>query len=978
MPMAEAHVFALPPGVDFPRELVNGLIGRMRDEAPEAMARVWLYLNSGRMQRRVREEFDRHGARFLPRLALVSDLARQPLSGLAPAVSPLRRRLELARLTAELMRSLPSFEAGAGAFGLARSLGQLMAEMQIEGVTPEALERLDVAESHAEHWRRSLEFIRIVARYFEADTRPDAEARQRQAIENLVAEWQHTPTPERIIVAGSTGSRGATAVFMQAVARLPNGMIVLPGFDFSMPEQVWNSLCSSPIPTEDHPQYRFSRLQRELAIAPGEMTRWTAAPPHSEARNALVSLALRPAPVTDQWMQEGHRLGDLRPACAEVALIEASDPRQEATALALILREAAETGQSAALITPDRLLARRVAAMLDRWGIIPDDSAGEPLQQTAPGRFLRHVAGLQGRRLTIESLLVLLKHPLTATGSTLRGHHLRLTRELELYLRRHGPAFPDTATLAAWANTRDAEQTLWADWLGRVVDRFEPASEAAVSAWLETHLALAEMLAAGPAGAVEASELWLQEPGSACARIMSDLQREAGHGGLVSASDYSDLIDGLMGEEQVRATAAAHPGIAILGTLEARVQDRDLVILAGLNEGIWPAAPAPDPWLSRKMRLESGLLLPERQIGLAAHDFQQAIAARQVVLSRARRDSDAETVPSRWLNRLTNLLGGLADGNGPEALAGMRARGSRYLRLALALDRPEVLVPAQPRPAPRPPVEVRPRELPVTAIRTLIRDPYAIYAQRVLRLRPLDPIRPEPDARLRGQVLHEIVELFVRQWRTEDPEAAIARLMTLAQEVLEARIPWPSAQRLWLARIGRIASGLVADEVARRQRGAPALIEKSGSVPLENLDFILKAKPDRIDMLHDGTAHLFDYKSGKPPSDAEVLHFDKQLLLEAAMIQRGAFADIGPCEVSKMTYLRLGGMGETRDLGFGQEEVRETWDKLGRLIARYGKRTQGYAARRALQHSLDRSDYDHLSRFGEWELSDRSLDEDVG
>ncbi|MGD9916576.1 MAG: double-strand break repair protein AddB [Paenirhodobacter sp.] len=976
--MAEAHVFALPPGVDFPRELVVGLITRMQGEPPEAMARVRLYLNSGRMQRRVREEFDRHGARFLPRLALVSDLARQPLSGLAPAVPPLRRRLELARLTAELMRSLPSFEAGAGAFGLARSLGQLMAEMQTEGVTPDTLERLDVAENHAEHWRRSLDFIRIVARYFEADAHPDAEARQRLAIENLAAEWQHSPTTERIIVAGSTGSRGATALFMQAVATLPNGMIVLPGVDFSMPDHAWNSLYSSQIPLEDHPQYRFLHLLRALSLTPGDLKRWTETPPHSAGRNALISLALRPAPVTDQWMQEGQQLGDLGPACADVSLIEASDPRQEATALALALREAAETGQSAALITPDRLLARRVAAMLDRWGIIPDDSAGEPLQQTAPGRFLRHIARLQGRRLTIEALLVLLKHPLTATGSTLRGHHLRFTRELELHLRRQGPAFPDAATLSAWTEGKDPEQTLWASWLGAFIMRFEPSGDRSISAWLETHLSLAETLAAGPAGAVEASELWLQEPGRACARIMADLQMEAEHGGLVSASDYTDLIDGMLGEEQVRATAAAHPGIAILGTLEARVHGHDLVILGGLNEGIWPAAPAPDPWLSRKMRLDSGLLLPERQIGLSAHDFQQAIAARQVILSRARRDSDAETVPSRWLNRFTNLLGGLAKGHGPEALEAMRARGSRYLRMAMAVDRPDTLLPAQPRPAPRPPVEVRPRELPVTAIKTLIRDPYAIYARRILRLRPLDPLRPEPDARLRGQVLHEIVELFVRQWHEEEPEAAVARLMALAQEVLETRIPWPSAQRLWLARIGRIAMRLVEDEAARRARGRPALIEKSGSVSLENMDFTLNAKPDRIDILQDGTAHLFDYKSGKPPSDAEVLHFDKQLLLEAAMILRGAFADIGPREVSAMTYLRLGGAGETRDLGFGAEEIRETWDKLGRLIARYGNRAQGYAARRALQHSLEQSDYDHLSRFGEWELSDRAKGEDVG
>ncbi|SOC06630.1 double-strand break repair protein AddB [Rhodobacter maris] len=975
----EPKVFALPPGVDFARALVCGLVARLGDAPPEEMAQTRLYLNSGRMQRRVREEFDRLGTRFLPRLALVSDLARAPVPGLAPAMPPLGRKLELARLVDRLARGLPAFETGAGLFSLTDSLAGLMAEMQGEGVTPEVFERLDIRDSHAEHWRQSLRFIQIVARYFTAENASDPERRQRLVVESLARSWAEAPSDERIVIAGSTGSRGATRLFMQAVAALPRGALVLPGFDFDMPEPAWKALCSDAFPIEDHPQYRFLALLGALGMTPAQVARWSTAAPPAPARNALVSLALRPSPVTDQWMTEGQALENLPAACAGLTLIEAADPRQEALALALVLREAVERGEKAALITPDRMLTRRIAAALDRWGIVPDDSAGLPLSQSPPGRLIRHLARMLGRPLTLEGLLVILKHPLTATGAAARGTHLRFTRELELKLRRDGPAFPDPETIRAWGSANSPEGAVWGDWLAGVMTRLPAPPAQPVAAWLAQHLKVLEVLANGPDGTAAASELWLGAAGDMCRRLLAELGAEAEEALSLTAANYADLIDSLMAGAQTRNPRAAHPLVSFLGTLEARAHGADLVLLAGLNEKSWPEAPAPDPWLSRKMRLDSGLLLPERQIGLAAHDFQQAIAGPRVVLSRARRDAEAETVPARWLNRLVNLLGGLKDAGGPDALAQMQARGAHWRALAGALERPDAPVPPVPRPAPRPPVEARPRQLSVTAIKTLIRDPYAIYARHVLRLVPLEALTPEPDPRLRGEALHQMVERFVARFDPEQaPDAAIADLLILAEQSLKASVPWPSAQRLWLARIARIAPELVAQERARRAEGAPALVEEKGKITLKAPAFTLTARPDRIDLLRDGSAVVYDYKSGAPPSDAEVRHFDKQLPLEAAMITRGAFAALGPREVSAMRYIQLGGSGACREIALGREDVAQSWEGLHRLLARYLSPEQGFAARRALQKARGPSDYDHLSRFGEWDMIDLSCPEDVG
>ncbi len=972
-------VFALPPGADFPKLLVEGLVERLAGRPPEAMARVTLYLNTSRMLRSVRQSFDAQGAGLLPRLRLITDLGRDPLADLPPAVPPLRRRLELAQLVSRLVEQQRDFAPGAAVFDLADSLARLMDEMQGEGVPPEVLEAPDFAENHAVHWERSLKFIRIVARYFADDAAPDSEARQRRIIEALIKRWLDTPSADPVIVAGSTGSRGATQLFLQAVARLPHGAVVLPGFDFDMPEFAWNSLLSGPYPAEDHPQYRFLPLMQTLNLKPADIGAWHASEPPDPARNRLVSLALRPAPVTDQWMAEGAGLGPLGAATEHLTLIEAPGERAEAIAIALCLRKAAEDGKRAALITPDRNLTRRVTAALDRWGILPDDSGGQPLAQTAPGRLLRHTAALFGRKLTSETLLILLKHPLTATGGADRGNHLRYTRELELKLRRKGPPFPTGEDIKAWAAASgEATRYTWAEWVAAVFFGIEADHEISISTYVETHLALISALAAGPDGTADASELWREEAGQLSLRMMEELHREAGHGGDMRPADYASLIATLLGTGSVRRAEVTHPLIAIWGTLEARVQGAELVILAGLNDGVWPATPAPDPWLSRQMRLKAGLLLPERQVGLSAHDFQQAAAAPEVILSRAIRDSESETVPSRWLARLTNLLQGLPDQDGPAALQSMRDRGHAWLQLGVAMEATERVAPAT-RPAPRPPVEARPRELPVTGIERLIRDPYAVYARTILRLKPLDPLRPMPDARLRGKVLHRLVETFIKTRPDgESQDSARERLLKLAENVLDDEIAWPSARRLWLARLARIADSFVAKEKSRQAAGTPFVMERTGSVSLQNVDFTLTARPDRIDLLDDGRVHIYDYKTGTPPSDKKQRAFDKQLILEAAMAERGGFTELGPREVAGTTYIHLGGDGDEKPGAMEEGLFDAEWDRLGQLITAYLKRETGYIARRAVFETRRAGDYDHLARFGEWQMSDPATPEDVG
>lgn len=968
------RVFGIAPGVDFPAELVAGL--RARITTPQDMARVTLFVNTARMRRRITDIFTAGGPCLLPKLRLITDL--DALADLPAAISPLRRRLELAKVIAALLDAEPNLAPRNAVFDLAESLADLLDEMQGEGVPPQAIADLDVSK-HSEHWEKSQKFLKIISPLF-ADGL-GGEARRRAAVQQIAALWQDQPDPGPVIVAGSTGSRGTTALFMQAVARLPQGALVLPGYDTDLPPHVWAQM-DDVLTAEDHPQFRFRRLLDGLGLTPQDVGEWTKTPAPAPDRNRLISLSLRPAPITDQWLTEGPSLPDLITATQGITLVESATQRAEAGAIALILRDAAQRGVKAALISPDRNLTRQVTAALDRWSLLPDDSAGRPLALSAPGRYLRQIAALFVEPITPDRLLALLKHPLTASNAT-RGLHLKLTRDLELRLRRHGPAFPTAADIFTWAETQKTSGAEdWAQAIAPALTALQDRASRPLADHVTRHRHLAETLARGTDVAGQ-SGLWDREAGRAALALMDELLAESPHGGAVTAGEYRNLFDSLLQKGELREPVLSHPMIMIWGTIEARVQGADLVILGGLNDTIWPRLPQPDPWLNRDMRKKAGLLLPERQIGLSAHDYQQAMGARQVVITRALRNAESETVPSRWLNRLMNLLEGLPDNNGPEALAQMRARGGQWVQWATAMDLPSAAMRADPalqpahRPAPQPPVAARPAELPLTAIERLIRDPYDIYARYILRLRPLDPLRPQATALDRGIVVHRVLEQFVKDRPDgETRPQARARLMQLARDQLRQHIPFPAARALWLAKLDRAADHFL--EQDQRHNGQAQIVESQGRHRVDGLNFALFGTPDRIDRLPNGDLHLIDYKTGAPPTLEQQKRFSKQLLLAAAMAERGGFETLGPSTVGLITYIGLGAGEKAVETTITAEILDQEWAKLVTLIGHYLRRDTGYTARRALfEQRFDRS-YDHLSRFGEWQMSDHARPEPVG
>ena len=947
-PSSTPRIFALPVGCDFSHGLIGGLRARLNGAPPEAWASITVLVNTRRAQRRLQEILSANGASLLPDIQVIADLANGPDT--PDAKAHFERHLALADLIGAFLQAQPELGPKAAMFGLAEKLADLQDEMAGADVSFADLQDIDV-QGLSSHWARNLAFLDILNR-FEADL-PETmlasgEARLKAAVTALVARWQATPPKGPVIVAGSTGSRMVTATLMAAVADLPQGAVVLPGYDYTSPPNLWPHLG------EEHPQFGFTELSARLGFDPAEVPVWHEVCLQNPARNALLSLALRPAPVTPHWLADAPKLAPSLPeAMARVTLLNAPDARTEAIAIALRLREALSKGQKAALVTPDRTLTRRVATELSRWGIAPDDSAGHPGKLTAPGVFLRMVAAALGQPLAPVNLMEILKHPLCGKD---RPIHIRLARRFEAEVLRAGPLELDLSAFPDWAAKAEAES-----WLARLNTTLSPVEDPAsrpLKDWADLHRSTAEALAG--------ESLWDKEAGREVIKVFDTLALGENHATVYTASQYRALFATVLERIEVRDDPLqAHPDIAIWGTLEARVQSVDLVIVAGLNEGIWPKLSSHDPWLNRDMRRQVGLMLPERHIGLSAHDFQQALGAKEVVISRATREGEAPSVASRWVMRLQNLLGGMEGGKA--VLAEMEARGQRLLALAATLDRPEGAPQPAKRPCPAPPLSARPRKLSVTRIETLIRDPYAIYASHILRLYPLDTLTPEPDFLMRGTVVHDTLERFLQASMEALPDDPAALYDTCMEAALEA-VPWPAHRAKWRHHLMQAKGFFLETEAARRAEGLPFALEITGArvVKGQAFDVTITAKADRIDIGAGGTANIYDYKAGNPESVKKIRAFNVQLPLEGAIAEAQGFKGLKALHVGALELVYLG--KKTGVIRFDAEDkvMVDVWRRVVGFLNDYQVPEKGYAARLRPELISHPSDYDHLARRGEW------------
>ena len=993
-------VYTVPPYEPFVDALAGGILsGRavpLDPGDPLALSRLTILLPTRRASRALGDAFLRTArARALlpPRVYALEEtdegeegesasdddepgIGKQDGAALPNAISPLERRLTLAQLI-QRFRETASGGAltGAGsadqALRLAHSLARLLDEIQIARLNPERLADL-APQEYAVHWQLVLSFLKIIMDEWPAHLDEkgliDPRSRHDAVLSRLAKRWEEEPPAHPVIGAGSTGSRPATRDLLAVIARMPRGAVVLPGLDTQADDETWEAIG----PT--HPQYALKGLLAHIGVERGAVRPWPGGEDAEDggtarARSRLIADAMRPAETITAWRalppQGPEALRDLH-------RIDCASPQEEAGVIAIVMRRTLETpGRTAALVTMDRALARRVAAELRRWEIAVDDSAGVPLGETLPGAFLRLTARMIAEDAAPVPLLAALKHSLAAGGLAPRAWW-RSVRTMERAILRGPRPAPGFEGLAAALKGGDPAIGRWLVRLEKAASPFAAVMEgpnAALGALVQAHVEFAEWLAASD-DEEGAARLWSGEAGEQAARFVAGLADAASALPPVAPGHYPALLDALIEDHVVRPPFGRHPRLQIWGPLEARLQHADCMILGGLNEGTWPPAAAGDPWMSRPMRADFGLPPPELRIGLSAHDLVQCCGAAEVYLTRARRIEGTPTIPSRWLQRLDALLEGEPGGQ-----AALQAVEPAVLAWWAALDRPAEPPGPRPAPAPAPPVTARPRQLSVTRVETWIADPFSIYARNILRLKPLDPIDADPSAAERGSIIHRILDVFVREHPDALPADAEERLLALGRAQFEAAGARPGVLAFWWPRFERIARWFLETERGRRPAFQPLATEVEGVLDLDAPagSFSLTAKADRIDRTQAGALEIIDYKTGSVPPKKHVADGRRpQLSLEAAIAAAGGFAGVDTAEVAALAYWRLSGAetaGEITAIGGDADRLaREAADGLSALVARFDDPATPYhpVPRPALAPRWN--DYAHLARHKEWSV----------
>jgi ATP-dependent helicase/nuclease subunit B len=922
-----------------------------RADDPFALSDALVLLPNQRAKFALMDAFAKRlgGAALLPTIRAFGELDDQVdvwgADGLdldiAPAISPTARRLELAALIRKRAEVEGGIDDPSRALALADELCKLLeSAATVDEVRWDLLPKLADEVDLAKHWEASARFLDIVATFWPmrlaADGLEDPGARRSKILLALADTWTREAPGRAIVVAGSTGSVAATRRLMRAVAGLPRGVVVFPGLDGALDEEAWEAVG------DQHPQFALKETLAALGAKRDDVAPLGAEDERGRARGALMREALAPAEQTADWLKRLAAAGgaDFVARGAEgVSLIEAANEDEEAGAIALLMREALETpARTAALVTPDANLARRVEAKLARWGVLPIVSHGMPLRETPAGSLIELICDLARDEGDPVALAALMKHRLVTLAS------LEARTRLEHEGLRGARRFAGLAELAKLVHSPSA-----AALVAHIAEVLAPVG----AAMARETVSLADFADAVAKAAENAggAAIWSGRDGAAASTLLREAIEEGGALGEMEARLAPRALTRLMQGRETAPTEGGEARAVIWGPLEARLQRRDLMILGSLNEGVWPAPAPEDPFLSRPMRARLGLASLDARIGLAAHDFAQLANAPEVVLTRATRREGAPAVASRWLWRLETL-----------AKCAGRAidRNEAALAWARALDAPRA--PRAPKiPKPRPPAEARLLRISVTQVETLIRDPYAIYARRILGLDVLKPIGAKAHYAERGTAIHAALERFA------DGSDAALLLGLLDEELAKAGFP-PERRSAELARLAASVDAFLS--WLRERREGRVFSEIKGEMQLAG-GAVLSAKADRIEIFAGGGAAILDFKTGKAPSDRQVSSgLAPQLPLEAAMLARGAFEGVAAAKADELVYWGFGGADpapRTLALEEGAHAAGEAaLAALETMLKRYAAPEQPFLSKPRVQFIKPYDDYDHLARRKEW------------
>lgn len=946
----------------------------------------------------------------------------------------------LPKVFSEQLQSVPLVAPAspADALWLADELLSLIESAESEEVDLELIDNIEL-DDHAKWWQLTLEFIKIARQYWPnrlVELNLQSSARhQVEMLDRQTKELELNGFDGPIIVAGSTGSLPATARLIKTVSQMPNGAVVLPGLDQQMTAEQWSYIFNyasdamkqealdhlTSIVTQGHPQFGLARLLSRIGLQVQDFPnvhQLGSLDQDLKLRLSIVSQAMLPAALTDSWSAtKTHDLAKEAKAFETVTLINAANDREEAAAIGVAIRLALEPhdeviNPTVALVTPDRNLAKRVSIELQKYGIDADDSGGLSLVQTDLGSLTKLILEVVFGQGDNSILAALLKHPFSKFGFE-KSTRLTAISTIERILLRgsiktHLPdqlpeafanylAQVDTQKhVPMWRrNITEDEIKVTGEFIAKLAEVFsnfrqtddgieiDAGSVLSIHVWTKKTIEALEQITSSED---KDFSLWDSEAGSQLVSLLQEVVA-CPTSLAVTGPEWLTMLEPLLNGQVVKPNTGRHPQVMIWGALEARLQDVDTLILAALNEGTWPSTSSNDPFLSRSMKSEIGLEPPERRIGLAAHDFQIGMGTRRVVLSRALKSGGAPTVSSRWVQRLFAVLD-------PSTSAEIVKRGAQYISYA-ALSPQKTAIGIGQRPEPKPDKKFQPNSYSFSEISTLRRDPYAIYAKKVLKLQSLEDFSAEPDLRVRGTIYHAILEEFSTKINLDNHQSWDVMIRDIVDSEFEKNKIDVDLALLWKHRFMQVAPTLISWEFDRNDELKSRHVELSAKCKLPIVDNVqLTGRADRIDIMNNGMVEIIDFKTGNSPSAKEARSLlDPQLPLEVYAMEHDGFPDLGQFEVQSMKYVRL---KPSETLTVDQVESKPTKKEpeppnasqlgekaakeLGELLAALQDKKIGFRSRAIPKMQRDYSgDYDHLARVSEWSVADSSeVDDDHG
>ncbi len=979
-----ANVFNISPRYPFLEVLASYVIETAKRDNLN-IANDLILLPTRRSCRHLKEVFlnlSGNMATLLPTILPLGDIDENGLAfldyeneklddGLPPSISAIERNLILSYIIKKHTPSMPNISEEQ-AYSLAVDLAHLMDTVEMEELSFTNLKDI-VPEEYSEHWQETLNFLKVITEEYPKLLKSinllNPIDRKIKLIKKQVEFWKKYPPRGRVFAGGSTGSLVPIAYMLRFIANMDNGYLILPGLDKNISDADFKLLTSDyPTTNQNHPQYGLLKLIKSLGLKISdvpELPMFKKYDVADSARELLSSHIMLSSDMNDSWQNLPELDENILDDVSELTL---KDEAEEVFAIASLLRKTVDENKRALLITPDRKIAKSVASELKRWNIIVDDSAGTPASDTTTGNYIILILKMIYDNFSPYSLLAVLKHKYTHLGfdsdtlkravfelenNVLRGKNGIDTLEKMLNISTDSPLANDLL-LKVQSLTNEYSYLMGDTQKYSMYDLFVRHLKLVENFVLSDDVNINEILWNSDLHSSLSTEL------KNLLSSLKDISEQDTEIDKMTAPAYFIFISNYLLSLSLRPTKSAHPNIAIMNSIEARLMSADLYIMAGLNEDTFPSITSDDPWMSRPMKAKFKLPLPERKIGLSSHDFVEFFCKKNVVMTHAVKVNGLNTITSRWLTKLDAIA----------TLRGIKRKNTlgNMVKSWLASFENETIGVRCERPRPCPPVYARPKKLSATWIEKWYRDPYIIFANKILRLKKLDDINPEVGPAEFGTIIHNSLEEFKK--RNMSTFAELVGLM-FNNAVQYQDIPQID---FWYSKFREVAKWFVDYEASIKQSISISYQEEEGALSLTD-DFTITAKADRIDITKDNRAYIYDYKTGTPPSITEVENgYAPQLPIEALILKNNGFANIKTnAKVVGVRYIKLTGSDNgkiTEVCDSIDEVVDKAMDNLLKTINAFSLEATPYLSRpnpNKVGHAIENySEYEHLARVSEW------------